>query len=76
MQTRISLKLLKIGQRGRVYEIDQCTYRPRLIEMGIIKGTDLTVLHRGPFNGPLAIRTGNHSLALRLEECDNIIVEI
>ena len=76
MEKRIPLNSLENGQRGLVFDIHECTFRPRLIEMGIIKGTELTVLHRSILNGPLAIKVGTHTLALRLDECNYIIVEI
>lgn len=59
-------------QPGHVVEITGFTgdtiFRERMHEMGIRVGTQLTILGRAPFGGPLLIRFKSSFLALRMEE--------
>lgn len=43
-------------------------FRERLQELGLHVGTQITILGRAPFGGPLLIRFNNSFLALRNEE--------
>ncbi len=47
----------------------------RLADLGLRPGVDLQVLFRIPFGGPLVVRLGAMSLALRLEEAECLMVE-
>lgn len=60
---------------GCVVEIQQDKLSPRLVEMGLCKGSMLKVLFRAPFNGPMAIDLGNSVLSLRRDEAQLVMVE-
>jgi Fe2+ transport system protein FeoA len=78
LRLRISMKLLSSlpdNSWARVLEIKPGGLSPRLVEMGFCKGTMVRVLHRAPFNGPLAIDLGTSSVALRINEAELIWVE-
>jgi Fe2+ transport system protein A len=51
--------------------------RERLHEMGLRQGTQLEILGRAPFGGPLLIRFNTSFLALRNEEaaCAQVILK-
>jgi Fe2+ transport system protein FeoA len=60
---------------ARVLEIKSGGLAPRLVEMGFCKGSEVRVLYRAPFNGPLAVDLGSSSVALRINEAELILVE-
>ena len=47
----------------------------RLIEMGLVEGAHVEVLHQGfPGRDPVAIRVNDHTVALRRSEANAVIV--
>ena len=52
-------------------------YDDRVLEMGILPETEVVVLHRAPFSGPLYVEYGEEDtcVALRSEEAKFILVE-
>ncbi len=53
---------------------DAATWR-RLHEMGFDEGVDVELLHRAAFGGPIAVRVGNMTVALRPAQAALITVE-
>ena len=49
----------------------------KILEMGILPETEVVVLHRAPFSGPLYVEYGEEDtcVALRSEEAKFILVE-
>jgi len=72
---RHSLSSLPENTWARVLEIRSGNLAPRLVEMGFCKGTEVRVLFKAPFNGPLAVDLGTSSVALRLNEAELVLVE-
>jgi ferrous iron transport protein A len=48
----------------------------RLMEMGVIAGTELEIVRRAPLGDPLQIRLGDYDLTLRCTEADLIDVDL
>ena len=49
----------------------------RLIEMGLVEGARIEVLHEGfPRRDPMAVRVNDHTVALRRAEADAVIVQV
>lgn len=57
-----------------VVDIRPGSLAPRLVEMGLCKGTVVVVLFRAPFGGPMAVDLGDSVLSLRLDEAEQIII--
>jgi ferrous iron transport protein A len=65
------------GKSVIVNEITDSVLRPKLMEMGVINGQELTVLFRAPFGDPIAIDINGYLLSLRLDEAALIqVVEV
>ena len=54
--------------------VRECTYAARLNEMGILPGRRVALIHQAPFSGPFAISIGSQTIALRIEEAEQIEV--
>lgn len=48
----------------------------RLMEMGLLVGTPITILHEAPFGSPIAIQARGSLISLRREEAEHIEVEV
>ena len=47
----------------------------RLIEMGLVEGATVEILHEGfPRKDPIAVRVNDHTVALRRSEADAVLV--
>ena len=69
---------LKDGMPGdafKVQDIGDSDLKQRLMTMGLIPGTKVTVLRSAPFGDPMAIGVRSYNLALRREDAEKITVE-
>ena len=62
----MTLKILQIGESP---------HKQRLMSMGLIPGTKVTVLRSAPMGDPIAIGIRSYNLALRREDAALISVE-
>ena len=72
----ISLARLAMGQRARVESIlgdDELSLR--LMEMGLIPGTEVQVLGVAPLGDPIEIELRGYRLSLRRSEGERVEVE-
>ncbi|MGE7185033.1 FeoA family protein [Peribacillus sp. NPDC006672] len=51
------------------------TMRRRLLDLGFVKGSEITVIQRSPLGDPMAFRVSDTTIALRKEESSKIHVE-
>lgn len=68
---------LKDGAPGmvvRIDSVDASNLKNRLMTMGLIPGTRVTVLPSAPMGDPMAISVRSYSLALRREDAARIRV--
>lgn len=77
MEKNISLRQMRIGQKGRITKIDaQGIVNQRIRDMGIIPGASVSVVGRAPLRDPVALRLGGVTISLRNGEADHIRVEL
>ena len=71
------LSNLKPGEKGRVSFIRAGTTAcQRLLDMGLTRGVEVTVVNSAPFNGPIEISVRDSSLALGRGLASRVFVEI
>lgn len=68
---------LKAGQVARIASIDDTAeIAARLMEIGLLEGSQVEVVHEAPFGGdPIAVRVRGALIALRRGEADLVRVE-
>lgn len=65
------------GQRVRITGIKlPPTVHQRLLEMGLIVGTECAVVRFAPLGDPMEIRVRGYNLSLRLAEAEGVAVEV
>lgn len=72
----MTLKAVTPGQRVIVQKLTgQGEIKRRLMDMGIIPGTEIQVQKVAPLGDPVEIKFKGYNLSLRWKEAENILVE-
>ena len=76
MPEAIWLRRLGINQNARVSSIVATGELGRRIrDLGLVPGTEITVVGRAPLRDPVALRLRDFTLTMRNGEADHILVE-
>ena len=68
---------MQVGQQGRIVRVGSVGELGRRIrDMGLIPGTEFSVIGRAPLKDPVALRLRDFTLTLRNNEADHILVEL
>ena len=74
---KIPLIQLKIGQKANVEKLTaEGITRRRLLDLGIIDGTEIEALYKSPSGNPVAYLIRGAVIALRSDVSKNILVSI
>ena len=66
---------LKIGESGIVKKLyGEGAVKRRIMDMGITKGTTVTVIKVAPFGDPIELTVRGYELSIRKEEAEKIEV--
>lgn len=77
MKERICLRQMHVNQRGIILSIKaQGELGRRIRDMGLVVGTEISIVGRAPLQDPVALRLKGFTLTLRNNEADHIMVEI
>ena len=70
-----SLADLKLGEVGTVRGFTDEQISLKLLEMGVLPGTEVMVYNRAPLGDPISICVCGYNLSLRLNEASSILLE-
>lgn len=71
-----TLNMLEIGKRARVIQVKGSgSSRKRLLDMGMVPGTVLSVTKKAPLGDPVDFKLKGYNLSLRKQEAEMVIVE-
>ena len=71
------LNQMNPGEKGKVVKIGgDRLLRRRIMDMGIVKGTEITVIRRAPLGDPVEFLLKGYNLSLRKNEAENVSVEV
>ncbi|MFN5147797.1 MAG: ferrous iron transport protein A [Flavobacteriia bacterium] len=71
-----ALSVIAPGHTVTVTSIESSALKPKLMEMGIVKGKEITILFKAPFGDPIAVDVHGYILSLRLDEAALIQVDL
>ena len=72
----MTLDKLPIGQAAVIKTVGgEGNLRLRLLDMGVIPGTEITVVKTAPLGDPIEVHLRGYSLTLRLADAKNTEVE-
>ena len=68
---------LKPGEKGKIVKVGGGRgIQRRLLDMGLVSGSDVEVERVAPLGDPIEIKIKGYHLSLRKEEASNIQVEV
>lgn len=68
-------EIVGLDESGVVTPLHEGELELRLIEMGLVEGAHIQILHEGfPGRDPIAVRVSDHTVALRRGEANAVIV--
>jgi len=67
---------LEIESRAVILEVLPSSFSPKMAEMGLIAGAELSVAFKAPFGDPIAIELNGSLLSLRKNEASLIIIQL
>ncbi len=71
------LSELSCGEKGRIVKIVAIgSIRRRLLDMGLVSGSDIEMERVAPLGDPIEIKVKGYNLALRRQEAATIQVEV
>jgi len=70
-----TLASLKPGESAFVTLLDEGSYTCKLLNLGILPKTKVTMVRKSPFGGAFYIKLEGHQLAMRREEAETIYIE-
>jgi Fe2+ transport system protein FeoA len=77
MDKVIVLSDLASGKKGRIKEIEcQGPLKKKLLDMGVIPGTEVEVLKVAPLGDPIDVKVKGYQLSLRKEEAKHITITV
>ena len=73
----MTLNQLEIGKEARITKVGgEGPLRCRLLDMGIIPGTNIKIRKVAPMGDPIEIQIRGYELTIRLEDAEKIEVEV
>jgi ferrous iron transport protein A len=77
MSNLVRLHEVEVNLKVRVVQVEpESKIRRRIMDMGIVKGTEIVVEGKAPMGDPIEIRVRGYNLSLRKNEARDIIVEL
>lgn len=74
---KIPLNKIPVGKKARVSQLtSNGATRRRLLDLGIIDGTEIEPLFKSPSGNPVAYSVRGAVIALRTDESDRILVSV
>jgi len=75
MEKRLSE--LKPGEKGIITRVNGFgAVKKKLLDMGLVKGTEVTMIRKAPLGDPIEFLLKGYNLSLRKAESDNVYVSV
>ncbi|GAC1416549.1 MAG: ferrous iron transport protein A [Flavisolibacter sp.] len=73
----MKLSELKTGEKAKILSFESSDLELKLMEMGCLPGEQVIVEQKAPMGGdPISIRVAGYSLSLRINEANQINIEV
>jgi len=64
------------GKKARVTELlIKPAYRKRFLDLGMLPGTEVQVVRKAPFGGPMIVQVRGYQIGIRVSEAKEIVIE-
>jgi ferrous iron transport protein A len=76
VENRVSLSSYKPGEKGTIFQIcGEPDFRRRLMEMGFVRGTEVSVVKYAPLNDPVEFVIKGCHITLRKAQAEDILMD-
>ncbi|GAU07663.1 iron transporter FeoA [Desulfoplanes formicivorans] len=73
---KIPMRQLRVNQKARIVSVAaRGELGRRIRDMGLVPGTEITIVGQAPLKDPVALRLKGFTMSLRNSEADHIVVE-
>lgn len=73
--SEVKLNSLAVGKKCKVIKVSaEAKIRRRLMDMGIVPGTDMVIHGKAPMGDPIEVVVRGYHLTLRKNEAEEVIV--
>jgi ferrous iron transport protein A len=72
----MKLSDLGVGQQATIIDFSKDEISIKLMEMGLVPGEVIYIEKFAPLGDPISVAVAGYSLSLRLNEAENITVEV
>lgn len=72
---RKTLLDLETGQQAKIKLLSDKELQLKLMDMGCLPGSDISVAFKAPYDGPICVEVCGSKLALRRNEAASVIIE-
>lgn len=69
-----NITLLQVGEQALITEYADNYIACKLMAMGLLPGSSISLVRKAPFGGAYYIKTDNHYVALRKDEAKYVMV--
>jgi ferrous iron transport protein A len=76
VEMTVKLSKLKPGQKGIIKSFNSNEIFLKLMEMGCLPGEIIVLEKIAPLGDPISVKIAGYSLSLRLNEAENIDIEL
>ncbi|MFN8284988.1 MAG: FeoA family protein [Chitinophagales bacterium] len=74
MKANKNITTLEIGSSAVINEFSNGFVACKLMSMGLLLGTQITLVRKSPFGGAYYIKTENHYIGLRANEAESVLL--
>lgn len=74
LKTTKNITNLEVGATATINEFSNGFVACKLMSMGLLSGTQITLVRKSPFGGGYYIKTEDHYIGLRTNEAENVLV--
>jgi Fe2+ transport system protein FeoA len=65
-----------VGKKATVIDLMvNETYKKRILDLGMLQGTEVQIVRKAPFGGPLVLQLRGYQISIRVEEAKQIEIE-
>jgi Fe2+ transport system protein FeoA len=72
----MKLSELKPGQLAVIVSVNQSSYGLRIMELGLVPGSFITMKSKAPMGDPIIFSVGDSKISIRKSEADNVLIAI
>lgn len=71
----MKLSDLKRNEKALVLSVEESDFSLKLFEFGLLPESEVRIVNKAPFNGPIYIAIGDNLISLRKDEASTVLLK-